>query len=486
MRFLIQGSTGGLGDAEAFVRRLSNLPGDQGGATLLLPGGRDVLVTRAPARLGLFGGLALGTGARVLGWPLGGGQLAGLQRQAEPTLRISRLRPGLGGVGATLELPLHFLETGSHPVNVSLAHEYFARYDDRRWAARVAGAVLVLMRERRIRFGEGLHLLVAASLPEDEGLGTHTALDVAMLRLLAVEANVPMDVGELDRLCHIIEHAVVGHAYPWGDAITAAHAVEGQLLASPGAAEYRAEAVAWPPDLALWGLVLETGRLSRERRRRVLQTAALMAYRVAADLAGLPARRLAPGLVAVEDRRWRGRLAAIPHEEFVGAVLPRLPEELDGTSFLARYQGITVASVEVDPAATYPLRAAARHVIDEQDRARQFEFQLARSGDDRLALLAHLLTGSHESHAACGLSSPDLDAALSATRQRFLARGGLAVSVVAGGEGRALVALARAEAGASVRSLAAELQRSLNARVAIVGGTSPGAHRFGIIRLRGG
>ena len=486
MRFVLQGSTHGLADAEAFVGRLSHLPDDAGAASFLLPSGRDVLVTRVPARLGLFGGLGHGTGARTLSWPLGGGVLAALQRQAAPALRISRLRPGLAGIEATLELPLHFLETGGHPVDLALAREYFARYEDRRWAARLAGAVLVLMRERGLRFGEGLQLLVAASVVEDEGLGTPAALDVASLRLLAIEANVSMDGRELDRLCHLIEQAIVGHAYPWVDVLTATRAAPGQIFAQPASAGRAGEAVRWPGDLGLWGLVPTIDYPGHARRRRSLQTAALMAYRVAADLAGLPARLVAPGLVAVEDGRWHGRLAAVPHEEFAASVLPHLPAELDGAVFLARYDGLTVASVQVDPAETYPLRAAARHVVEEHDRARQFEFLLGGAGDEPVALLGQLLTESHESHAACDLTSPMLDAALAAARQRFVARGGLAVSVVAGAEGRALVALARADAEASVRSLAADLQRALNARVAIVGGTSPGASRFGMIRLRGG
>lgn len=76
MRQVIYGSTRGLSDARAFVRRL----GGYGRSLAPEPfvARRDIVVTRAPGRLSLFGGVADHAGAPALHLPLRDGVFVAL------------------------------------------------------------------------------------------------------------------------------------------------------------------------------------------------------------------------------------------------------------------------------------------------------------------------------------------------------------------------------------------------------------------------
>src|SRR5260370_31139273 len=89
---IISGSTHGLGDTENFIasldQSLSSLPA---GWRDLFDSRRDLIVTRAPGRLDLMGGIADYSGSLVLQWPIQNAVHVALQLNQSKTLRIVSL-----------------------------------------------------------------------------------------------------------------------------------------------------------------------------------------------------------------------------------------------------------------------------------------------------------------------------------------------------------------------------------------------------------
>src|SRR5438445_13244625 len=87
---IISGSTHGLSDTEDFIesldRSLSSLPA---GWRALFDSRRELIVTRAPGRLDLMGGIADYSGSLVLQWPIQSAVHVAIQRHSRKTLCIA-------------------------------------------------------------------------------------------------------------------------------------------------------------------------------------------------------------------------------------------------------------------------------------------------------------------------------------------------------------------------------------------------------------
>jgi galactokinase len=86
-----------------------------------------------------------------------------------------------------------------------------------------------------------------------------------------------------------------------------------------------------------------------------------------------------------------------------------LPEELDGAAFLDRWGDTSDPVTEVDPATSYPVRAATGFGAHEHGRAQLARAQLQRG---RIDGLGPLLAASHAAYTSMGLGHPAADAAV--------------------------------------------------------------------------
>src|SRR5690606_24381264 len=123
--------------------------------------------------------------------------------------------------------------------------------------------------------------------------------------------------------------------------------------------------VTLPAGLEVWGIDSGLRHAVGGSDYGAVRTGAFMGYRILADLAGLTARPAGPGRVEVDDPRWGGYLANLTPAEWERKYRERVPEQLGGADFLARYAGSTDAVTRVDPARTYAVRVCAAHPIYE-------------------------------------------------------------------------------------------------------------------------
>ncbi|HEY9282138.1 MAG TPA: galactokinase family protein, partial [Pyrinomonadaceae bacterium] len=495
---IASGTTHGLADTARFVALLNAGRGpnpEAGGprsshhesAGAFFDNAGELFVARAPGRLDLMGGIADYSGSLVLELPISNATHAAVQLRREKTIRVVSLPPGGGQSARLFEMPLADLLTdaGGRPREYADAARLFARDPENHWAAYVAGAFVVLARERGCVFEEGARILVGSDVPEGKGVSSSAALEVATMRALAAAYRVELSPREMAFLCQKVENLVACAPCGVMDQMTAACGEQDRLLAlvcQP--AETRA-LIKLPDELAVWGIDSGLRHSVGGADYGTVRTAAFMGYRVIAEAAGLRSRAAGvEGRVVVDDPKWRGYLANVKPAEFEARYKELLPGRVSGAEFLARYGGITDAVTRVEAARTYPVRQAARHPVFENDRVERFARALLDwRGLGRAAELGELMYLSHESYTACGLGSEGTDELVRLVREAGPAAGLYGAKITGGGGGGTVAVLGRKGAGAAVESIAREYAVSTGRAPHVISGSSPGAAAFGVLKL---
>ncbi|PYS97658.1 MAG: GHMP kinase [Acidobacteria bacterium] len=481
---IAEGSTQGLQDAERFVETLNALerhPAQE--VRALFDRETEIVLARAPGRLDVLGGIADYSGSLVLQLPTEEAALVALQRERERVLKVVSLRASAGVHASVFEMPLTDFERGGVPVGYDEARAYFGRDESRRWAAYVAGAFVVLMRERGASFEGGARLLVSSDVPEGRGVSSSAALEVATMSAVAAGFGVTLSPRETALLCQKVENLVVGAPCGVMDQMTAACGEPQRLLAllcQPAEMQGHVEV---PFDVAFWGIDSGVTHSVAGAAYEAVRVGAFMGYRIIADLAGLKVSD-AGGTTRVEDARWRGCLANLTPSEFEQHFAQELPKHLGGGEFLSRYGGTTDAVTRVRAERDYAVRTPTRHPINENFRVRAFAELLRGAADEpMLALLGELMYQSHASYSACGLGSAETDLIVRLVREAGPARGLYGAKITGGGSGGTVAVLGRRGSEAAVAEIAERYEQATGRRARTFSGSSPGAAAFGHLKL---
>src|SRR5262249_36596269 len=128
----------------------------------------DIIVTRAPGRLDVMGGIADYSGSLVLQMPIQEAAFAALQLDPIRQVTVVTLTEDPSRE-PYVKIPLSEFEDDGKPVDYDSARARFERDTSQHWAAYVAGAFVVLMCEHQVRFTRGARILVASRVPEGKG-----------------------------------------------------------------------------------------------------------------------------------------------------------------------------------------------------------------------------------------------------------------------------------------------------------------------------
>ena len=439
----------------------------------------DVIVTRAPGRIDLMGGIADYSGALVLQWPIESAAHVALQRRRDKSLRLVSLPANKSCALRVLEIELNDLLT-AHSANYSTAREFFAGDPANHWAAYVAGAFVVLSRERQAHFNEGAGLLIKSAVPEGKGVSSSAALEVAAMQAVNAAYGLNIAPADLARLSQKVENLIAGAPCGIMDQMTAACGEANrliELLCQP--AELKGT-TALPPQLEVWGIDSGIRHSVAGSGYRTVRTAAFMGYRIIAELAGLRVRAQADSArVQIDDGRWHGYLANIGPQGFERDFVAHLSPRIRGSVFLDRYHGITDQVTSVDPLIDYPVLAATRHPIYEHARVSTFASIVKNwQGEDQAQRLGELMYESHDSYSACGLGSDGTDA-LIALAGECRDDGVFGAKITGGGGGGTVAVLARRGSAEVVRRIADRYRERTGYCPEIISGSSPGAGVFG-------
>ena len=479
---IISGATHGLRDTDDFVdsldRLVAFLPDDWRN---LFKSEKELIVSRAPGRLDVMGGIADYSGSLVLQLPIQAAVHVALQRNESQRIRIASLPDDPGSPARVFEMDLAEIRQFR---DYESAQARFAGDSEGHWAAYVAGTLLVLIREKNCVFDDGISILIKSAVPEGKGVSSSAALEVASMQALAAAYEVELCSRELALLCQQAENLVVGAPCGVMDQMTAScgeanHLLE--LLCQPADLQ---GVVPFPEELEVWGLDSGIRHSITGSDYRTVRTAAFMGYRIIADRAGLKVRAVeSPGHVQIDDPKWKGYLANFTPEEFESEYAAIVPARMSGAEFLKLYGGITDGVTEVDPGKDYPVLAATRHPVYENARVKSFA-EILRGGQavDHTAVLGDLMYQSHESYSQCGLGSEGTDWIVELVKRS--AGGDLYGAKITGGGSGGTVAILGRRGSEEIKTIAARYREEIGYKPTIISGSSPGANSFGYLKLR--
>ena len=428
---IVHGSTLGLPDVEAFIATLRDHP-------LFGPG--EIIVTRAPGRLDVMGGIADYSGSRMLELPIREACRVALQRDRERRVRI------VSAGHADFEIALDDLDE----MDEAAARDFFGRNPERQWAAYAAGAFVVLRCARRTRFAEGARILVDSDVPEGKGVSSSAALEVSGMQAIAAAAAIYLAPREMAILCQRVENEVAGAPCGVMDQMSVIFGEPNRLfdlLCRP------AEVLGFvdvPRDVGFFGI--DSGV------RHAVSGSDYTSVRVGAFMG----RRILG---------WDRHLAEISPADFERHFAARLPERIGGAEFLERFGETGDAATRVDPSREYAVRVPTAHPIYEHHRVSEFARLLPSAAP---ADLGALMYQSHASYSACGLGSEATDRLVALARETD---GVFGAKITGGGSGGTVAVLARGRA--QVDAIAARFARETGRTPHVFEGSSPGAARFG-------
>jgi galactokinase len=447
---------------------------------------RPLTLTRAPGRLDVMGGIADYSGALVLEMPIAAAIWVAAQPSDEPEVVIQSdaIHAGDENFGeATVTLSLAEI-VPERPLSYARARALLTADPRRAWAAYVAGALVVLHAELGKPLRHGLRLLVSSEVPVGKGLSSSAALEVATLEAVAPLVGATLKDGEIALLAQKVENFVVGAPCGVMDQMTSAlgrrdHLLE--LVCQP--AEVLGQ-LRVPDDIEFVGVDSGIRHAVSGADYGTVRAAAFMGYRMIAAAVGAQARPLSPGRVAIDDAPFKGYLANVPAADWRGRYRAQIPEQLLGGEFLERFSGTTDLATVVDPARSYPVRAATEHAIEEHHRVHEFRALLAdrqrTSVDEPTRVrLGQLMYASHASYSACGLGSDGTDRLVALVREAGPRLGLYGAKITGGGSGGTVAVLGERGMQRNVRQIADLYERESGHGSSVYVGSSDGSRAFG-------
>ena len=426
-------------------------------AQALFERGASIQLSRAPGRLDVMGGIADYSGSLVLQRPIAEATWAAVQRLDRAVLDIVSLgRP-------PCTIPFDSLAPEGVPLGYADARRLFEE-SPHRWAAYVAGVVLVLARERRLPLMAGIRIVVASEVPEGKGVSSSAAVETACMSAVAAACGMSLDPRDVAILCQTAENLVAGAPCGVMDQMTCVFGEPQALLALLCQPAELQTPVPIPEDVAFWGLDSGERHAVGGSDYGAVRAGAFMGLRMLSETIEVPGNYL----------------ANVTPEQFERELAHHLPDSMEGSDFLARYGGTADRVTSVAPGRRYRVRAPAAHPVYERSRAETFRaLLLSRPGETERRRLGDLMYASHDSYGRCGLGSGGTDLLVALVRQEGAAAGLYGARITGGGSGGTVAVLGRRDAAPAIARVAQAYERRTGYRPQVFAGSSPGVAAFG-------
>jgi L-arabinokinase len=475
---IIQNPNYDAGDVSAFIETLAEKTDG------FFEKNSPVFIARAPGRLDVMGGIADYSGSLVLEMPIAEAVFAALQKSEDPTLKIQSLGENSNEI-REFEMTLADFKTGENLIEYSAARAYFAENAADHWAGYVAGVFLVLMRERGIEFSGGARIFIASGVPQGKGVSSSAALEAAVMSAVAAAFNVTLKPRETALLCQKTENLIVGAPCGVMDQMSVVCGKKDELLALVCQPAELKNPVKIPDEIAFWGIDSGIRHAVVGADYGSVRTGAFIGYRIIADLLELEIEKSeTQSAVKIKDEKFRGYLANITPADFEENFAARLPQEISGADFLARYSGTTDTVTKVSPEKIYQVFRPAAHAVYENARVRKFAALLGKEmSEENLNALGELMFSSHASYSACGLGSDGTDLLVELVKKIGRGRGLFGARITGGGSGGTVAVSGLKNAGKIIEQITGEYAGETAYQPYIFKGSSTGAADFGFLEI---
>ena len=418
-----------------------------------------ITVARAPGRLDVMGGIADYSGSLVAEMPIAQATVVGVQRDDSASLSGGAIVGSVNAIemgdNSPITLPPDVF------INPTSLLKWLREGDSKnRWAGYVAGCFGLLKAEGLVPKTAGVRIFVRSDVPLGAGVSSSAAIEVATMRALCVAFNVNLTGLALARLCQRVENDIMDAPCGIMDQVTSAMGESGKLLVLR-CQPHTLEGFTMLPDG--WRVVGLDSRVKHS-----VAGTGYTGVRVAAFM-GL--KMLSDRPSTQNGKGFGGYLCNLTPAEYEEIVRENpLPEQITGAEFLAKHGGILDNVTVVDPAQTYPVRAATVHPIYENQRVQTFLTALEK-GDMPLAGVQML--AAHASYSACGLGTKETDLLVQLAMQET---GVVGAKITGGGSGGTVCVLCQSEVEEGVITrLSTAYEEQIGHAPRIIRGTSPGA-----------
>jgi L-arabinokinase len=190
-------------------------------------------------------------------------------------------------------------------------------------------------------------------------------------------------------------------------------------------------------------------------------------------------------IIAGDDQSCGGYLANVSVDDFERDYQASLPDEMSGAEFLHRYSATSDPVTVVDPERVYKIRQPTTHPIYEHRRVQEFrELLTGPCAEPQLRRLGELMYESHASYSACGLGSRGTDRIVNLVRSSGLNSGLYGARITGGGSGGTVAIVGRADSDRTIADIVEKYAYITGYRPYVFSGSSPGAGRSGVHRVR--
>ena len=427
-----------------------------------------VVITRAPGRLDVMGGIAGCFGANVAALTIDHGAVIGCQVRGDRQLRTFSL--GIDGNSLSgLQISVDDFYVGGHLKSYDQIRQLFAQRSKTAWAAYVLGGFYVLIKEGKIeRLPHGAAIAVKSRIPMRAGVASSAAIEVAALAAANVIYELGMDANEIARIGQIVENRVVGKPCGPMDQITAASGERGTILSILCQRDRIIEPVRLPLRTSVIGIYSKV--------RRPLNSACIDA-RTAAFM-GLTILQKELGVEELRDNY----LCNLSVREFRRRYRSYLPARMKGGHFLNRYGGTVDSATEVDPRKTYYVRSRVEHPIYEHARVKRFIQCIKDADADAENVRTHLIKAGKLMYAShwsyryrVGLGCAQIEQIVNSIR-KIGVRGGLyGARITSGGSGGTVAVLSHGHISSSLAQVLAAYKLTWGLEAEVFYGTGLGA-----------
>jgi L-arabinokinase len=309
-----------------------------------------------------------------------------------------------------------------------------------KWVRYPYGCYLLFVREHRWQPRGGLKFSIRSRVPESMGVSSSAALEVATLRALEKFSGRKFTGTGLARLAQRAENEIVGAPCGLMDQLASAYGVRGTL-----------QPILCRPDILGEPVRLPRGVVAVGWPSGVKHAGAFMGRK----------------LIEVATRRKLAHATQLLPADVRSQSLTVLPTKITGRTFLARAGNVDDPLSVIEPAKTYPVRAAVSFPVEENFRAEAAVALLRgvtpRCREATLRSLGELLYQSHAGYSSIGLGCPETDEMVAAVRRLGPEKGFYGARVSGGGSGGTVVVLLQKSALPALRRLAAKIRFSSEA-----------------------
>ena len=451
--------------------------------------GGQVIVTQAPARLDIMGGVADYCGANVFEMTLDRTAIAACQAREDRNLCAITLRAG-SQFNPNFHCSLDNFYTDDALKTYQQVQDYFNQEPSTAWTSYILGGFYVLLKEGKInQFPHGATIVIKSDIPIGGGVASSAAVEVATLMALNQLYNLELGPMEIARLAQIVENRVAGAPCGIMDQVTAVAGTSSQILSILCQPDTILESVASPLNVSFVGIHTKVRRSTTSTAYIDTRIGAFMGLTILkAAFAAEAASEQDNAAQKISDALADNYLCNVSVQEFHEQCEAILPEQMHGEEFLETYGEIADTATQVEPEKIYPVKSRVEHMIYENARTQQFIAALKNAGkaperiQDYLTEAGSLMYESNASYRElAGLGSPEVDGLVNIARKIGEPGGIYGAKITGGGGGGTVALLCHGNVENSLTQILAAYKLAWGIDGELIRGNAVGASEFGHI-----